>query len=129
MTTPRDSYAWNNEELAILLTLSESLAEVGGGGGGGLEPPTIGSMSKNLCTKSNSDTLGENLAESRFESLILGKWTKILQLRDVLMKKMKKVQNGRKKSKKFGTKFREKISLLQKKIISHCKYEKYFAFS
>ena len=42
MTTPRDSYAWNYRELTTLLTLSESLAEVG------LEPVTIGSMRKNL---------------------------------------------------------------------------------
>ena len=42
VTTPRDSYAWNYRELATLLTLSESLAEVG------LEPLTIGSMRKNV---------------------------------------------------------------------------------
>ena len=42
MTTPRDSYARNNRELATLLTLSGSLAE------GGLEPFTIGSMRNNL---------------------------------------------------------------------------------
>ena len=42
VTTPRDSYAWNYSELATLLTLSESLVEVG------LEPLTIGSMRKNL---------------------------------------------------------------------------------
>ena len=34
--TPRDSYAWNYRELGTLLTLSESLAEVG------FEPLTIG---------------------------------------------------------------------------------------
>ena len=43
VTVPRDSYAWNHRELAILLTLNESLAEVG------LEPLTIGSMGKNLA--------------------------------------------------------------------------------
>ena len=42
MTTPRDSYTWNYRELATLLTLSESITEVG------LEPLTIGSMRKNL---------------------------------------------------------------------------------
>ena len=42
VTTPRNSYAWNYRKLATLLTLSESLAEVG------LEPLTIGSMRKNL---------------------------------------------------------------------------------
>ena len=40
--TPRDPYTWNCRELATLLTLSESLAEVG------LKPLTIGSMRKNL---------------------------------------------------------------------------------
>ena len=38
MTTPRDSYTWNYRELATLLTLSDSLVEVG------LEPLTIGSI-------------------------------------------------------------------------------------
>ena len=42
VTTSRDFYAWNYRELATLLTLSASLAEVG------LEPLTIGSMRKNL---------------------------------------------------------------------------------
>ena len=42
MTTPSDSYAWNYRELTTLLTLSESLAEVG------LEPLTIGSIRKSL---------------------------------------------------------------------------------
>ena len=42
VTTPRDSYALNYRELATLLILSESLAEVG------LEPLTIGSMRKDL---------------------------------------------------------------------------------
>ena len=41
-TTHRDSYAWNYRELVTLLTLSESLAEVG------LELLTIRSMRKNL---------------------------------------------------------------------------------
>ena len=45
VTTPRDSHAWNYRELATLLTLSESLAEVG------LEPLTIGSVCKNLTTE------------------------------------------------------------------------------
>ena len=45
MTTPRDSYALNYTKLAILLTLSESLAE------GGFEPLTIGSLCKNLTTE------------------------------------------------------------------------------
>ena len=35
VTRPRDSYAWNNRELATLLTLSERLAE------GVFEPLTI----------------------------------------------------------------------------------------
>ena len=42
--TPRDSYAWNYRDLATLLTLSESLAEVG------FEPLTLESMRKNLTT-------------------------------------------------------------------------------
>ena len=45
VTTPRDSYAWNCRELATLLALSESLAEVG------FEPLTIRSMRKNLTTE------------------------------------------------------------------------------
>ena len=45
VTTPRDFYAWNYRELATLLALSESLAEVG------LEPLTTGSMRKNLITE------------------------------------------------------------------------------
>ena len=42
MSTPPDSYVWNYRELATLLTLSESLAEVV------LKSLTIGSMLKNL---------------------------------------------------------------------------------
>ena len=45
VTKPRDSCTWNDSELAILLTLSESLAE------GGFEPLTIRSMRKNLTTE------------------------------------------------------------------------------
>lgn len=46
VTTPRESYARNYEELATLLTLSESLAECG------FEPLTIvGSMGKDLMTE------------------------------------------------------------------------------
>ena len=43
VTSPRDSNAWNYRELTTLLTLSESLAEVG------LEPLTVGSIRKNLA--------------------------------------------------------------------------------
>ena len=50
VTTPRESYAWNYRELATLLILSESLAELG------LEPLTIGSMRKNLTIESYPDT-------------------------------------------------------------------------
>ena len=39
------SYAWNNRELATLLTLNEGLAE------GGFEPLTIGPMHENLTTQ------------------------------------------------------------------------------
>ena len=48
MTTLRASYAWNHRELATLLTLSESLAEVG------LEPLTIGPMHKSLTIELSS---------------------------------------------------------------------------
>ena len=44
MTTPRDSYAWNDIGMVTLLTLSESVAE------GGFQPLTITSMRKNLNT-------------------------------------------------------------------------------
>ena len=45
MTTPHDSYAWNYREPVTLLTLGESLAEVG------LELLTIGSMRKDLTVE------------------------------------------------------------------------------
>ena len=66
VTTPRDSYAWNDRELATLLTLSESLAEVG------LEPLTIGSMRNNLTNKSYSCMLSESLADGGFEPMTIG---------------------------------------------------------
>ena len=45
VTIPRDSYAWKYREMVTVLTLSESLAEVG------FEPLTIGSMRKSLAVE------------------------------------------------------------------------------
>ena len=45
MTTPRDSYAWDDTGLATLFTFSESSAN------GVSEPLTIGSMHTNLTTE------------------------------------------------------------------------------
>ena len=59
MTIPRDSYVWNYREQATLLSVSESLAEVG------LEPLTVGSMRKNLTIELSWHLLNWDL-DSKF---------------------------------------------------------------
>ena len=68
MTTPRDSYAWNYRELATLLTRSESLAECG------FEPPTIGSMRKNLTIElyvHDANAYGGGIGKTKLDKMMM----------------------------------------------------------